>query len=301
MAIPDYVERTMTAYKVDPKSITIRKEFNPRQDMGDLHALKDSIIENGVIVPLRLRRTDDVTELVDGERRLRATMLAIEEGHNIAAIPAIFTNRKANENDLLFDAITTNTGKPLLPLEEADAFKRLTDAGISKCDIAKRIGRSEHHVTDRFNLVENAIDTTRDALASGKINVSLATTIAKKAKNDPEKQEQLVQQAVEGDKKTKSNMFTDLNEPKKRRIKFKKTVQAAIKDVYTDLARPELGSDNGLAPGLNISEKTDCEKFAKYSEDRSFAYSMGVLQGMALALGVGLDQIVTEAGKLPQK
>ena len=50
-----------------------------------------------------------------------------------------------------------------------------------------------------------------------------------------------------------------------------------------------------------ISEKTDCEKFAKYSEDRSFAYSMGVLQGMALALGVGLDQIVTEAGKLPQK
>lgn len=301
MPIPDYAKQTLTAYRVDPTTITVRKEFNPRQDMGDLNELKDSIVENGVIVPLRLRRIDDITELVDGERRLRATLLAIKQGHDISAVPAIFTNRKASENDLLFDTLTTNSGKPLLPIEEASAFKRLVDEGVSKRDIAKRIGRSEHHVTERLNLVTNATDATRDALANGEINVSLATSIAKKAKNDPKKQEQLVKQAIKGNKKTKSNMLSKLNEPKKRRIKFKQAIKNTVAGAYINLTNPELASNNGLAPGLDINKKDDCENFAKHSPDRSYAYSMGILQGLSLAIGVSLDQIVAEAGKLKSK
>ena len=78
-------------YHVDPEKIIVRDGWNPRQDFEGHADLMASIIENGVQVPLRVRRgQDDAIVLIDGERRLRAVLAAREAGHDIQAVPAIF-------------------------------------------------------------------------------------------------------------------------------------------------------------------------------------------------------------------
>ena len=76
-------------FTVDPKVIVVKNGWNPRTDFSGEEELRDSIIQNGVLIPLRVKKVDNVLELIDGERRLRATHLAIKEGHNIESVPVI--------------------------------------------------------------------------------------------------------------------------------------------------------------------------------------------------------------------
>ena len=82
-------------FQIDPRNIVVMDDFNARRDF-DLEELKEQIKAKGVLNPITVLpfKDEDGIErykLVDGERRYRATMLAVEEV-NMVMIRKILTS-----------------------------------------------------------------------------------------------------------------------------------------------------------------------------------------------------------------
>jgi len=138
---------------------------NPRQprnsdfDEKDLGELADSIREHGIIQPLVLSPAEGKTyTLIAGERRLRAAKLI-----NLRTVPAII--RHASDRELLELALIENIQRAELnPLEEADAYRQLTeDFGLSHEDVARRVGKSRPAVSNTLRLL-GLSDTVKNVL-----------------------------------------------------------------------------------------------------------------------------------------
>lgn len=174
---------------LNPKNIVINVGFNPRIDRGDIAELVKSIKRNGVQQPIKVRKAGKHYELVDGERRLTAVLKL-----GLRSIPALEDKGKRTDEDLLSLALICNDGKPLAPVEEADAFRRLVKGGWSPRAIAVATGKSLRLVKDRLTLISAHPDVAA-AVRSGKLNVGTALAIAKKAKGKGRKQKGLVKKA----------------------------------------------------------------------------------------------------------
>lgn len=172
--------RKGTMYFASPADLKVKEGFNPRFDLGDLEALAASIAENGVKIPLRVRRNDEGDlEVVDGHRRL-AAIFSIKGTGKPVDVPVMLIQPET-ELDALAETLISNDGKPLLPMEEAAALKRLKDGGLTVKDIMKKIGRSDTFIFDRLRLLE-AEPEVQAAVAEGKIPVTMAAEIAKQKK-----------------------------------------------------------------------------------------------------------------------
>ena len=168
--------------RVDPRVIQTEEGWNPRADFGDIEALAEDIKANGVRVALQLwKRADGSLVLDDGERRLKATMKLINEGCDIASVPAIIVPKGTSEVERFYIALSCNQGKPLTVVEQAKAFQRLRNWGVEVKEIARRTGTSPSTVSTRLALVERATPAILSELAAGNINLSMATEAAKAA------------------------------------------------------------------------------------------------------------------------
>lgn len=132
-------------YNIDPRSIVVVDGFNSRTDFGDIEVLAAQIAEEGVLNPITVIpiKAEDGTEtyrLVDGERRYRACMHILENGGNIARIPAIFLPKNTSQDELLVQQIIRNEGKPFSEYEYGIAFNKLVKLGYTKEEIAKKFG-----------------------------------------------------------------------------------------------------------------------------------------------------------------
>ena len=175
---------------VDPQQIIVMKNWNPRTEFNEeeLKMLMNSIIVHGVKVPIRIKLNKDRKfVLIDGERRLRATLMAIEKGHIIESIPAIIERKGMSESDMLILAFTTNTGIPLKPFEEAEAIKRLIDGGMSLKSVCLNLGKSLTFVNNRLKLLE-VTPEIKEAVQKKEISLKDATDIVNKSDGDIEKQ-----------------------------------------------------------------------------------------------------------------
>ena len=123
-----------------------RKEFNGES----LLALAESIEAKGVLQPLVVRALPGGTyELIAGERRLRASKIA-----KLETIPAIV--RDAEGAERLELALLENVARENLnPVEEARACATLVDdLGVSKAELAGRIGKSRPAVANAIRLLD---------------------------------------------------------------------------------------------------------------------------------------------------
>lgn len=87
-------------FLVNPRNIVVVDGFNVRRDF-DLDELKEQIKGKGVLNPITVIAYKDENgveryKLVDGERRYRATMLAISEGADIPYVPALKAPKDAS-------------------------------------------------------------------------------------------------------------------------------------------------------------------------------------------------------------
>lgn len=155
-------------------SLIDKSSFNPRKtfDENSLNELSQSIREKGVIQPIVLRPVGDRYEVVCGERRYRAAVLA-----ELTVIPACIKNLSDEETEEF--AITENLQrKDVSPLEEAEAFSKLVATG--KYDVnslAVKFGKSEAFIRGRLKLV-NLITEFRDMLEQEIINIGVAGVFA---------------------------------------------------------------------------------------------------------------------------
>jgi ParB family transcriptional regulator, chromosome partitioning protein len=123
-----------------------RKEFNGES----LLALAESIEAKGVLQPLVVRALPGGTyELIAGERRLRAAKIA-----KLEEVPAIIRNAEASERLEL--ALLENVAREdLNPVDEARACAILVDdLGVSKAELAGRIGKSRPAVANAIRLLD---------------------------------------------------------------------------------------------------------------------------------------------------
>jgi ParB family chromosome partitioning protein len=131
---------------IGPNPSQPRRHF----DEPALLALADSIRARGVLQPVVVRPlAGGRYELVAGERRLRAAGIA-----ELETIPAIV--RETDDSERLELALIENMARAdLNPVEEARACATLVDdLGISKEEVARRVGRSRVAVSNLIRMLE---------------------------------------------------------------------------------------------------------------------------------------------------
>lgn len=128
---------------------------NPNQprtkiDPEALAGLASSIEANGVVQPLLVRPLPDGSyELVAGERRWRAAQMA-----GLAKVPAVVRDQE-REKRLQVALIENMVREDLNPVDEARACATLVDdLGLSKEELARRVGRSRPAVSNLIRLLD---------------------------------------------------------------------------------------------------------------------------------------------------
>lgn len=131
--------------KIRPNKAQPRKVF----DEGQLAALSHSIAENGILQPLTVRRISaNEYELVAGERRLRASVLA-----GLRKVPCIVV--KCSDKESAVYALLENLQRSDLGIfEEARGISKLIRRyGFTQEEAASRLGKSQSTVANKLRLL----------------------------------------------------------------------------------------------------------------------------------------------------
>ena len=149
---------------------------NPRQprmqiDERRLEELTQSVRANGVIQPILVRRAGDHYEIVAGERRWRAAQRA-----GLLRVPVIV--RDVPDSQMLQVALIENVQRDdLNPIEEAQAYRRLTDEHeMSQETIATAVGKDRATVANYMRLLRLPVEV-RNELASGGLSMGHARAL----------------------------------------------------------------------------------------------------------------------------
>jgi ParB family chromosome partitioning protein len=122
-----------------------RKHF----DESKLQELAESIKEKGVLEPLIVRKADQGYELIVGERRWRAAQKA-----GLKEVPVLVKEVEGREA-LELSLIENLQRENLNPIEEAEAFKRLTEEfNLSQVELATRIGKDRTTIANALRLLK---------------------------------------------------------------------------------------------------------------------------------------------------
>ena len=149
--------------------------FQPRKyfDEEEILQLAESIKEHGVINPIIVRKLGDKYELVAGERRYKANILAGNDN-----IPAIIMDVNDKESSEI--AVVENIQrKDLNPVEEAISYKRSLDIGyMTQEQLAQKMGKSQSYIANKIRLLKLS-DEVQDALMKKEISERHARSLLK--------------------------------------------------------------------------------------------------------------------------
>ena len=129
-----------------PNPYQPRVNFEP----GALDELKKSILENGLIQPITVRRVENHFELISGERRLRASKeIGLKE------IPAYVIKVDTKEAMLALALIENVQREDLNPIEVANTYRKLmVECDLSQEEIAVKVGKERSTVTNSMRLLK---------------------------------------------------------------------------------------------------------------------------------------------------
>ncbi len=152
---------------IDPSPLQPRTNF----DEAKLNELAASIVANGVVQPLIVRRLENRFELIAGERRWRAAQLA-----GLLRIPAVV--RQVPDDKVLELALIENIQREdLNPIEEAQAYKKLIETiGLTQESLAERVGRDRSYITNYLRLLRLPEDIQK-LVQEGKLSTGHARTL----------------------------------------------------------------------------------------------------------------------------
>ncbi len=136
-----------------PVSSIMPNPYQPRTtfDPAALDELKKSILGNGLIQPITVRRAAfQKYELISGERRFRACR---EIGYK--EIPAYIIKVETKEAMLALSLIENIQREKLNPIEIAFAYKRLMEeCNMSQEMIAEQVGKDRTTITNQVRLLK---------------------------------------------------------------------------------------------------------------------------------------------------
>lgn len=312
------VTKRGAAYFIDPKAIGRREGWNPRSDFGEIKLLAESIKvmlttepdSGGLLNDLRVKRPTKpredgkLFELIDGDRRLSAIELLMKGGTEFPqGVPAKIDEKGISDVDQLIRMYTSNTGKPFTPMEEALAFGRMREAGLSVTQIATATGKGRGHVIPALALIDAEAELMQ-AVIDKKITAGQAKEIAVAARGDAALQRSLLADAIKAgkDKGAKQVMKAKVASVKAAKAKKKGGKVRKDKAVHKALSFEQIGQIGdamskelfrlmaaiGLAPDIVLTD------WLQEDGELKVAYAFGVLQGLKTAAGAPVDLI---AGK----
>lgn len=139
---------------------------NPRDTLTDIEDLADSIKEVGLLQPIVARTDGTRLIVVAGHRRLAAL-----KHLRWATAPVIVVPSMRPDHVLAAMLIENNQRADLDPIEEATAYRRLIDGGLTQQEAAKRVGRSVSTVLNRLALLDLPTEE-QDEIRAGVMPVS---------------------------------------------------------------------------------------------------------------------------------
>ena len=208
--------------------------FQPRIQFDEkaINELAESIKVHGVIQPIVVRKISDKYEIIAGERRYKASVLAGKK-----EIPAIITS--LDDKDSAEIALIENIQRQnLTPIEEAISYKKILDMGyLNQITLGEKLGKTQSTIANKLRLL-NLNDEVQEALMESKISERHARSLLRlnndlqpimlnriinerltvrktdeeieKMLNDSSSGEQL---KIEGDNNMNENIFQNINIP----------------------------------------------------------------------------------------
>jgi ParB family chromosome partitioning protein len=149
--------------------------FQPRIKFNDqaINELAESIKLHGVIQPIVVRRISDKYEIIAGERRYKASIIAGKK-----TIPAIVTSLD-DKNSAEVALIENVQRQDLTPIEEAISYKKILDMGyINQGELGEKLGKKQSTVANKLRLL-NLNDEVQEALMENKISERHARSLLK--------------------------------------------------------------------------------------------------------------------------
>ena len=169
--------------KTVPIENLVPSRYQPRQyfDKEELEALTQSIRENGILMPILVRKDGDSSdkfEIVAGERRWRAAQAA-----QFYEVPVVV--KELDDNQALEVALIENVQRQdLTALEEAEGYRRLMEEfANTQEDLARVVGKSRSHVANIMRLL-GLPDGVKTLLQAGSLSAGHGRALL--AADDPE-------------------------------------------------------------------------------------------------------------------
>ncbi len=169
----------------------IPNRFQPREvfDEDALNKLADSIRQHGVIEPILVRPVSNKYEIVAGERRYKASVIA-----GLTNIPAIV--RKLDDKESSIVAFIENEHRSdVSAIEEARTMERiLKNNNMTQEELAKELGVNQSTIANKIRLLNLPFEV-QDALMHNKISERHARSLL--SIKDEEKQIELLNRIIE--------------------------------------------------------------------------------------------------------
>jgi ParB family chromosome partitioning protein len=157
---PEPLTNELAIDLIDPNPDQPRSRFTE----SALAELSQSIIANGIVQPIVVRRKGERYEIVAGERRWRAAQLA-----GLHRIPAAV--KEVSDDKLLELALIENIQREELnPIEEASAYRKLIDnLGMTQEAVATSVGKDRTLIATSLRLLKLPEDIQR-LIEEGKLS-----------------------------------------------------------------------------------------------------------------------------------
>ncbi|MBQ4100160.1 MAG: ParB/RepB/Spo0J family partition protein [Oscillospiraceae bacterium] len=159
----------ISADKIVPNPYQPRKTL----DAKELTSLAESIRVNGLLQPISLRKVGEGYEIVAGERRYRACVLA-----GVRKIPSIILN-VTDEQSAVFALLENLQRQDLSFFEEAEGYLSLIQIlGITQEKLAEKLGKSQSAVANKLRLLKLS-DGERKLILEGGLTERHARAVLK--------------------------------------------------------------------------------------------------------------------------
>lgn len=164
--------------------------FQPRLKFSEdeIINLSESIKEHGVIQPIVVRKLGDRYEIIAGERRTKASVMAGK-----TTIPAIVVD--LNDNESAEVALIENVQRQdLTAIEEAFSYRKILDMGyLTQAQLAEKVGKKQSTIANKLRLL-TLPKSVQDALLESKISERHARSLLRL--EDKQKQEELLDRII---------------------------------------------------------------------------------------------------------
>lgn len=243
--------------KIRPNKAQPRKEFCEQE----LKALSQSISENGILQPLTVRKISaSEFELIAGERRLRASVLA-----GLRKVPCIVI--KCSDKESAVYALLENLQRCDLGIfEEARGISRLIRRyGLTQEQTAQRLGKSQSTIANKLRLLRLSFEEQEWIVNAGLTERHARALL--RIEDEQIRREALSKIISENlNTQQSENYISYLLNSTPETEKKKGTSKAVIKDVRIFVNTINKAIDTMRLAGIDAqSNKTDTDNFIEYT------------------------------------